>query len=261
MCQATDDGGRRCADYERLKSCSTSHFAPEPREGVPDVAWRNESLDDLWHQDADKRAGTCAALLMLEKAKKQEPEITGAVMTAAAASGSVCAHLEQRIKSPASLSRKVLDESQTAAESGGNSSPGLIAGEMKDVIRYTVVNPEHSKLSTVTKKTIESLQGQGWTILKIKNTYTEGASYKGVHINIIGTTPDGITAEVQVHSEASLAVKNRIHGAYEIYRDPSKSVKERRAAMQECIRESASLTTPEDQDLLTGVEWLGVSKS
>lgn len=254
MCQATDDGGRRCVDYERLKSCPASHFAPEPTEGIPDVAWRGDDLGALWVKDADKRAGTCAALMVLEQAKTQEPAITRAVMTAAASSGSECAQLEQRVKSPASLVRKVLTANELAVENGGCSNPSQIAGEMKDVLRYTVVHPDHSQLAGVTSKTVGSLQAQGWTILKIKNTYADGAAYKGIHVSIIGTSPDGITSEVQIHSAASLAVKSKIHGSYEIYRDPSKSKKERRAAMQECIRESGTLQTPEGLNKLTGVD-------
>lgn len=261
MCQLSDEGGRRCADYERLKNCEARHFAPEPTEGIPDVAWRNADLEGLWSDDADRRAGTCAALLMMEKAKSQEPAMTRSVLQAAAATGSECAHLEQRVKSPASLTRKVVVEQEISVENGGTRSPDQIAGGMKDVIRYTVVNPDHSKLSDVTVKTVQSLQGQGWVIRKIKSTYAEGASYKGIHINIIGTAPDGITSEVQVHSTASLKVKNETHAAYEVYRDITKSKSERRAAMQECVRIAANLPIPTGLDRLTGLDTFGVSKS
>lgn len=261
MCQLSSEGGRRCADYERLKACTASDFAPDPVEGVPDVVWRKDDLQELWTNEPDGRASLCAALMVMEQAKAQEPETTRAVMNAAAASGSECAHLEQRMKSPQSLVRKIRTEQELSAENGASASPEQIAGEMKDVIRYTVIHRDHSQLANVTVGTVRSLQQQGWDIRKIKSTYADGAPYKGIHVQISGTAPDGMIAEVQVHSTDSLEVKNQNHEAYEIYRDITKSKRERREARAECVRRSSTLPTIKGLDMLTATNPDIVSES
>lgn len=258
MCQPRSEGGRRCADYERLSRCTAADFAPEPSEGVADVAWKDEDLRAIW-KDEDGRASACSALRVMERAKAQEPEVTRSVMNVAASSGSECAHLEQRMKSPSSLVRKVRTEQESSALHGADSSAERIAGELKDVVRYTVVNQDHSRLATVAAATVQGLQQQGWTIRRIKNTYSDGSAYKGIHI--IGTAPNGVTCEVQVHSSESLAVKNQNHVPYEIYRDASAPKRSRREARQECVRRSARIATPEGLDLLTEIGGVNVSKS
>lgn len=259
MCQPRGEGGRRCDDLERLKSCTSSDFAPEPTPDAPDVIWRNDDLQEVWGDSVDSRAAACAGLLEMERLKTKEPAITRSVQAAATAAGGSCAHLDFRMKSPASLVRKVRDKQETAARTGAPKSPEEIAGGLKDVVRYTVVEQNHFRLATTTEKTVRSLQDQGWEIREIKNTYSEGASYKGIHV--IGTAPSGVTAEVQVHSADSLEVKNRNHGPYEIYRDSSRPKSERRAAQAECERNSASISTPEGLDKLTSIGGVNVSKT
>lgn len=195
----------------------------------------------------------------MEKIKSREPGITREVMGAAAAVGGECAHLDQRVKSPASMVRKVRTEQELSVVNGGAGSAAQIAGGMKDVVRYTVVHQEHSRLAEVTEKTVLNLREQGWSIHKIKSTYVKGAAYKGIHI--IGKTSGGVTTEVQVHSAASLEVKKQNDELYEIYRDPNKSKRERRAAMHDCARRSVGIPTPEGLDKLTCDGYLCVSKS
>ncbi|WP_443359274.1 hypothetical protein [Arthrobacter rhombi] len=259
MCQLRSDGGRRCDDYERLKFCVSADFAPAAVQGVPDVAWKNDGLQGVWVDADDSRASACAALLVMEQIRAQEPKVTRSVMDVAAASGSECAHLEQRMKSPASLVRKVRTQQEEVATHGGDSSPARIAGSMKDVIRYTVVNPNHSRLGSVTVETVKGLREQGWDIHRIKNFYADGSAYKGIHV--IGAAPSGVVCEVQIHSTHSLEVKNQNHVPYEVYRDKTAPKKARREARQECIKKSTDISNPEDLDLLTQYSSVSVSKS
>lgn len=223
------------------------------------MVWRNDDLQEVWGKSEDSQAAACAGLLEMERLKAKEPAITQSVQAAASAAGGSCAHLDFRMKSPESLVRKVRDKQDAAVRAGTPQPPEKIAGGLKDVVRYTVVQQEHSQLAGTTEKTVRSLQDQGWEIREIKNTYSDGASYKGIHV--IGTAPNGVTAEVQVHSADSLEVKNQNHGPYEIYRDKTRPKAERFAAEAECRRNSATLSTPKDLDKLTSIGGVPVSKT
>lgn len=257
MCQAHSDGGRRCPEYERLKSCTAADLAPEPRDDVPDVAWRENSLKSLW-STKDSKAANCAALTALEQAKDQEPQVTRTVLEAAEEAGAQCQDLEYRVKSPESLARKIRTEQEEAAGQHTKPEPAAdVASRMKDTLRYTITHQDHDALAGTLGTTVRMLQAQGWEVTRIKNTYRHGAEYKGIHIN--ARTPEGATTEVQVHSADSLRVKAANHVPYEVYRDPGQSAQKRMEAREQCVSNSARLKTPRDLDSLTRVEGVPVS--
>lgn len=242
MCQSNAEGGRRCPDYERLKNVSASDVAPDPTHDVPDVLWRDDRLTKTWGDGTADHSAACAALGTLENAKADEPDMTRSVMQAAGEAGGECAYLDSRVKSPESLARKIREDRATMAARGEKISAGEIAEGLKDVVRYTVVRNDHSQTTETIVSTVTSLQRQGWVILQIKDFYRDGAPYKGVHV--IGRAPSGRVSEIQVHSAQSLAIKNQAHTSYEVYRDSSRSLRDRQAAKTECSRAFSNVSAP-----------------
>lgn len=248
MCQPRSEGGRRCPDYERLKDSSASDFAPAPVDGLPDVTWRDEDLSKTWGSGVEDRVDGCVALLALQSVKAVEPEMTQSVMSVAHQAGGKCSYLESRVKSPASLARKIRSDRDEAAQSGVKLSPETVVAKLSDVVRYTIVRQDHAGLTDTAASAVASLQSRGWRIERIKSSYEEGAAYKGLHI--ICKSPSGNTAEVQVHSAESLAAKEAAHRYYEIYRDDSLSKKERDKAKAECVRLFSTVGTPPGLDFV-----------
>lgn len=117
---------------------------------------------------------------------------------------------------------------------------------MGDIVRYTQLC-EHNKIADNTLKTIEILTEKGYDVIEIDNKYLDTISdYKGVHINAI--SPEGQKFELQIHSEESMDVKNKIHPLYEEARNVNTS-KERSKELSRIMKNiSSKLPKPKDID-------------
>nr|WP_279323525.1 DUF1073 domain-containing protein [Clostridium botulinum] len=117
---------------------------------------------------------------------------------------------------------------------------------MGDIVRYTQLC-EHDKIADNTLKTIEILTEKGYDVIEIDNKYLDTISdYKGVHINAI--SPEGQKFELQIHSEESMDVKNKIHPLYEEARNVNTS-KERSKELSQIMKNiSSKLPKPKDID-------------
>lgn len=117
---------------------------------------------------------------------------------------------------------------------------------MGDIVRYTQLC-EHDKIANNTLKTIEILTEKGYDVIEIDNKYLDTVSdYKGVHINAI--SPEGQKFELQIHSEESMDVKNKIHPLYEEARNINTS-KERSKELSQIMKNiSSKLSRPKDID-------------
>lgn len=73
--------------------------------------------------------------------------------------------------------------------------------------------------------TLTSLREQGWQILAAEHSYVAGNPYKGLHTLV---RKGSITAELQFHTEASQALKDRAHVDYETARDATVPIPQRR---------------------------------
>ncbi|MEV6416553.1 hypothetical protein [Kribbella sp. NPDC051718] len=180
---------------------------------------------------------TRRALLQLEgigwRNAAATKELLGSV-----ADGAKLYQLERRIKSPQSLARKL------KKQIGGNRREPSI----EDLQRYTMMTGDHLRLVDLLKETAARLQDRGWELQRIRNSYVPGSRYKGIHLDT--HDPRGQRIEVQVHSAASLAVKEATTKPYEVERDERRSKPERELARGECIRLSESLPTPPGLDRL-----------
>lgn len=142
-----------------------------------------------------------AAKQLLAKAAAAEKSVTPDLQQAAAAQGMKMEGLEYRLKTEESLARKL-----------GDTPPDQI----RDALRYTMVSDSQNMAANVSS-TLGDLESKGYKVLKVKNTFKDGASYKGVNTQIL--SPDGQPFELQFHTPESFNVKqNLTHGIYEEYR-------------------------------------------
>ncbi|MDR2256179.1 MAG: hypothetical protein LBE25_09300 [Arthrobacter sp.] len=247
-------------DSSHYEGLSAADLTPPPREGVPALEWAQEDMAALWAtaRATDRAEALTAAVACLQAHTEREPAITSALQGTLGA-GDRLAGLEFRMKSPASLARKIHADQIEAAQYGGRSAAADVAAEVNDVLRYTVETPEHDGIPEATERTVKGLHATGMHVETIKNKYAQGAPYKGIHL-IVGSSPAGVRFEVQVHSALSLAAKIKSHVPYETARDVHAEPKERKAADAECRALFADVPTPRGLDSMTTVDGVPVRK-
>lgn len=188
------------------------------------------------------RDATSAAFERLAAVVPVEHEITEAVL-ASIPPGATAYHLDRRVKSPASLARRI-----ALAARAGNTGPAGTAREMSDVLRYTMLVDQPDDLVGGTLALTGRLSGDGWTVQDARHSYVEGSRYRGLHTTM--RTAVGADVEFQFHSRASAAVKETTTRLYEVNRDPSRPPHEREQAQLECVRLSDQLAVPAGLDEL-----------
>lgn len=239
MCQSIAEGGRRCGDNARLAGLTLDEIRPEPRPGVEDVDWGQDPAApaDLFARfDSEVAASTVA---LLHSIAAHEPAITADVESATAEAGCRLYGLAFRIKSPASLARKITSKVDIA---GGREES--VAGRLSDVIRFTALTEDHDELVAATRSTAAGLSGRGWTLIEAEHSYTSGAPYKGIH-TVWRHPGTGQLVEVQVHSRASQQAKDESHPDYEIARNPATPPDEADHAYQRSVATWEHVPAPE----------------
>ncbi|AKJ26706.1 hypothetical protein AAW51_0015 [Caldimonas brevitalea] len=135
---------------------------------------------------------------LIAKARKAEPRVTEDLSGLASKTGGKQEGLDYRLKTEESLARKL---------------EGTRPEKIGDALRYTTVYPP-DKLGDGAAQTLKELEAKGYTVEKVKNTFVEGAPYKGINTTI--RSPDGQPFELQFHTPQSFDVKqNLTHGLYE----------------------------------------------
>ncbi|QNE18378.1 hypothetical protein F1D05_11325 [Kribbella qitaiheensis] len=168
-------------------------------------------------------------LEFLTRALEVEKRVT-ADFTAAVPSGTVPHNLQNRMKSPHSLARKL-------RKTENYWSPR----DPEDVLRYTVVAPEPDDLVEAAAGIVRDLQSKGWVMDSAHHSYVDGSRYKGLHAFM---HCQGELVELQIHSQESLEVKTRTTPLYEVERDPRQSPPARAAARAACISMSVQMRQP-----------------
>ena len=167
-----------------------------------------------------------------DRNRKNEKIITPVMNDIAKSLGSEMYGLEFSVKTASSVEDKIARKMQL----------GLTAKQaiesMGDIVRYTQLC-DHNKIAENAVKTIELLTKKGYDVIEVDNKYLEKDSdYKGLHINVI--SPEGQKFELQIHSDKSIKVKDKIHKLYEDYRKvdtPPKRKKELQKIMKEISSE------------------------
>lgn len=159
---------------------------------------------------------------LIAAAAAAEPAITRAMKRAAAAASGHLEGLEHRLKTRASLMRKI--RSRVAAD------PELTVEEpdIVDALRYTVILDDEPPGSYViaTRRLLAALEDEGHRVVRVKNYWPRGDNYSGV--NAVLVTRDRLQWEVQFHTPASVAVRDEWHPSYERLREITTPIEERR---------------------------------
>jgi hypothetical protein len=151
----------------------------------------------------------------LDKAKNNDRTVTPVLSRTAKACGGSMYGLDFRIKSMASLARKVLEKSK-----GDASKVQETLDLQNDALRYTILFDTDFYVAGV-KEVERVLEGRGILQVKMKNFWRkpgEGTDYMG--INAIYRAADGFPFEVQYHTKESIDTKmQRCHHSYEKFRE------------------------------------------
>lgn len=180
-----------------------------------------------------------------QKAEKVEPQITRDVVSVIKDSGGKVAGLDFRLKSLASLQRKIDTEIMA-----GLSKEQAIAS-IRDVIRYTAILDKQRFVEQY-RKIQESLKRQGYSTTVVKNTWKSNSAYKGVNTFVSAfIEKDNVIFELQYHTKQSFELKNgKLHELYENFRDPSVPIEKKAEILLEMQALSAKLEEPKDIDLI-----------
>lgn len=184
-----------------------------------------------------------------QQAVEIEPKITKAVTTIIASVDGEVAGLEYRLKSMDSLKRKI----ETEMTAGISEQQAI--DNIKDVIRYTAIfSPEN--FVTQYREMQSALEKQGYKTIIVKNTWRDGAVYKGINTFITTLVKkDNVIFEMQYHTSESFALKNgELHQLYERFRDPNTEQEEKEKLYIEMQKLSAKLVMPKDIQKIKGVK-------
>lgn len=122
--------------------------------------------------------------------------------------GGVMVGLDFRLKSIPSLARKIKSEIIEKQNDKNNPQPNFgvedAVKNMRDIARFTSVFDEKD-FSKGVDSVIKSLTSKGYKIIKFKNTFVDGAEYKGLNCNF--QDENGNVFELQFHTPESMKIK------------------------------------------------------
>ena len=179
---------------------------------------------------------------LVEKSQKIEPTITADINNIATKAGGKLVGLENRLKSPYSIKRKI------EAEVADGFSKSLSLNKIRDAIRYTTVFKENDFVTRY--KAMQYLLAiEGYKTIVVKNTWKNDSAYKGVNTFI--QNEDGDVFEMQYHTQQSFDVKNGLlHELYEKFRDPKTPIHEKEKLLLEMRKLSSKIKVPEGVELI-----------
>lgn len=150
-----------------------------------------------------------AAFNLLKKYEKSVDITAGDLERIADKNGGIMIGMEFRLKRMSSMSRK-LQSYVNEEHAAGNTNFGIndAVNKMRDVARFTMVFNENDFQNGV-NQAINSLKQQGYQLARAKNTFTEGADYKGLNCNFIDK--NGNIFELQFHVPSSIQIKEGIN--------------------------------------------------
>lgn len=246
MCRSCAEGGRRCIDHRQLRELTIEDLRPESSPALPDVDWDQDPPSPARLYEQYEPEVAAATIQTLQQVRAAEPDITRTLTDAANSSGARMTPelLAWRVKSPQSLARKIAKKKRSRPDSPA----ATIAGNLTDVVRYTAIVEEHERISEHAATMAADLDRRGWTVIEAEHSFVDGNPYKGLHLLV--RTRTGQVVELQVHSAASQAIKDRHHGDYELERDYDLPVAERATAHRRMVKAWAALPAP------TGIDGL-----
>ena len=179
---------------------------------------------------------------LVEKSQKIEPTITADINNIATKAGGKLVGLENRLKSPSSIKRKI------EAEVADGFSKSLSLNKIRDAIRYTTVFKEGDFVARY--KAMQYLLAiKGYKTIIVKNTWKNDSAYKGVNTFI--QNEDGDVFEMQYHTQQSFDLKNGLlHKLYEQFRNPKTPFHEKEKLLLEMRKLSSKIKVPKGIELI-----------
>lgn len=177
----------------------------------------------------------------LKHINKIEPEITKFLKDVSNSENSELFGLDYRIKTKESLIRKIISDSKEKAIPIKETT-----NQINDILRYTMINDDES-FTYKYFKIIEKMKEKGYNIIRVKNTFVDGVTYKG--INTLVQTKSGDIFELQFHTPESIKVKeDDLHKIYEKQRllDKDKDKKKWDSLTEEMIKISNTIPIPKN---------------
>ncbi|UFU16049.1 hypothetical protein LQK89_17665 (plasmid) [Curtobacterium sp. C1] len=187
---------------------------------------------------------------MLAETRAAEQHTTADVVDAIPA-GARPHGLEFRMKSPASLARKIRSRATTTAAAQHAGGLQGVSDKLTDLLRYTAVTEQHDDLPATASSTITTLESRGYTVVSAEHSYVAGNVYKGIHVLV--QHGDERPVEIQFHSELSQAVKDENHVDYELERDRRTPYADRAAAHERMTARSNEIPAPAGLEELTSI--------
>ena len=179
---------------------------------------------------------------IVEKSQRIEPIITADINNIAIKAGGKLVGLENRLKSPSSIKRKI------EAEIADGFSKSKSLTKIRDVIRYTTVFKEKDFVTRYTAMQY-LLAIKGYKTIVVKNTWRNDSAYKGVNTFI--QNEDGDVFEMQYHTQQSFDLKNGLlHKLYEQFRNPKTPFHEKEKLLLEMRKLSSKIKVPEGIELI-----------
>lgn len=177
----------------------------------------------------------------LKHINKIEPEITKFLKDVSNSENSELFGLDYRIKTKESLIRKIISDSKEKAIPIKETT-----NQINDILRYTMINDDES-FTYKYFKIIEKMKEKGYNIIRVKNTFVDGVTYKG--INTLVQTKSGDIFELQFHTPESIKVKeDDLHKIYEKQRllNKNKDKKKWDSLTEEMIQISNTIPIPKN---------------
>lgn len=183
---------------------------------------------------------------LISRHKGLEPFITSDLINVATTSGGKMEGLEYRLKTQDSLERKIMSDAAEKKVSYNEAST-----QIKDVLRYTIVNSENH-FAEGYFLAVEELNKKGYNIKRVKNTFFEGEVYKG--INTLLCDKKGNMFELQFHTQDSYELKvGKLHKLYEKYRKLDIESEEAKVIKHKMIKLSEAIKNPKGVEKIRGV--------
>lgn len=186
---------------------------------------------------------------LLDHVREVEPPITGGVQAAADAAGGQLRGLEGRFKTEASLADKFARMAERLPQFRNLKRA---AKNVEDALRYTIVFDPSDYASGV-RRLIHDLEGRGYQLKRLSNTWAPGSSYRG--INMTFKAPDGTLFEIQAHTPESARMRESTHSLYEEARLAPDGSARQRELMDEMASMADTLDVPPGAEAITRDEF------
>jgi len=175
--------------------------------------------DRLKYRNEKNAEGYDIAEKLIKKYEPHVDNIANDILGITEQQGGIMVGLDFRLKRPDSLTRKLYAEVNEAKEKDNKIiTLQEAADKMGDIARFTsCFEPENFQKGA--DAVIRKLQADGYELVKFKNYFQPGASYKGLNCNF--RDKNGNIFELQFHTPETMKIKE----GYEI------SVKNRKALM------------------------------